>query len=43
MGRRGWLALLFGLAVIICLTLFRAADPYALVVAREATFDTFQQ
>ncbi len=43
MGRRGWLALLFGLAVILCLTLFRAADPYALVVAREATFDTFQQ
>jgi adenylate cyclase len=43
MGRRGWLALLFGLAVILGLTLFRAADPYALVVAREATFDTFQQ
>jgi adenylate cyclase len=43
MGRRGWLALLFGLAVIAGLTLFRAADPYALVVARETTFDTFQQ
>jgi Predicted transmembrane sensor domain len=43
MGRRGWLALLFGLAVIAGLTLLRAADPYALVVAREATFDTFQQ
>jgi adenylate cyclase len=43
MGRRGWLALLFGLVVIAALTLLRAADPYALVVAREATFDTFQQ
>jgi adenylate cyclase len=43
MGRRGWLALLFGLAVIAGLTLLRAADPYALSVARETTFDTFQQ
>jgi adenylate cyclase len=43
MGRRGWLAIVFGLAVIAGLTLFRAADPYALVVARETTFDTFQQ
>jgi adenylate cyclase len=43
MGRTGWLAIVFGLAVIAGLTLFRAADPYALVVARETTFDTFQQ
>src|SRR5690606_19642318 len=43
MGRRRWLAFFFGLAVIAGLTLLRAADPYALVVAREATFDTFQQ
>ncbi|MCP8882486.1 adenylate/guanylate cyclase domain-containing protein [Devosia sp. XJ19-1] len=43
MGRRGWLTFLFGLAVIAGLTLLRAADPYALVVARETTFDTFQQ
>ncbi|QYO78167.1 CHASE2 domain-containing protein [Devosia salina] len=43
MGRRGWLALLFGLAVIAGLTLVRAADPYALAVARETTFDVFQQ
>ena len=43
MGRRGWLALLFGLVVIAGLTLLRAADPYPLVVARETTFDLFQQ
>ncbi|MBJ3785452.1 CHASE2 domain-containing protein [Devosia sediminis] len=43
MGRRGWLALLFGIAAISGLVLLRAADPYMLVVAREATFDTFQQ
>jgi adenylate cyclase len=43
MGRRGWLALLFGLMVIAGLTLLRAADPYPVQVARETTFDLFQQ
>ena len=43
MGRRGWLALLFGLMVIASLTLLRAADPYPVQVARETTFDLFQQ
>ncbi|NMA99713.1 MAG: adenylate/guanylate cyclase domain-containing protein [Phyllobacteriaceae bacterium] len=43
MGRRGWIAVLFGLAIIIALTLLRAADPYAVRVARETTFDLFQQ
>jgi len=43
MGRRGWLALLFGLTVIVGLTLLRAADPYPVQVARETTFDLFQQ
>ncbi|MBB4050793.1 adenylate cyclase [Devosia subaequoris] len=43
MGRRGWLALLFGLTVIAGLTLLRAADPYPVQVARETTFDLFQQ
>ncbi|WP_297108322.1 adenylate/guanylate cyclase domain-containing protein [uncultured Devosia sp.] len=43
MGRREWLALLFGLALIAGLTLWRAADPFALRVARETTFDVFQQ
>ncbi|QDZ09977.1 CHASE2 domain-containing protein [Devosia ginsengisoli] len=36
-------ALLFGAAVVIALILLRAADPYAVRVARETTFDTFQQ
>ena len=43
MGRRGWLALLFGLTVVAGLTLLRAADPYPVQVARETTFDLFQQ
>lgn len=43
MGRRGWLALLFGLMVIAGLTLLRASDPYPVQVARETTFDLFQQ
>jgi len=43
MGRRGWLALIFGLSVIAGLTLLRAADPYPVQVAREVTFDLFQQ
>ena len=36
-------ALLFGAAVVIALVLLRAADPYAVRVARETTFDTYQQ
>ena len=36
-------ALLFGAAVVLALVLLRAADPYAVRVARETTFDTFQQ
>ncbi|MCR6672929.1 CHASE2 domain-containing protein [Devosia ginsengisoli] len=36
-------ALLFGAAVVIALILLRAADPYAVRVARETTFDAFQQ
>lgn len=43
MGRRVWPALLFGLAVIAALTALRASDPYAVRVARETTFDVFQQ
>jgi len=36
-------ALLFGAAVVVALVLLRATDPYAVRVARETTFDTFQQ
>lgn len=43
MGRRVWLALFFGLAVLSGLTVLRASDPYILKVARETTFDAFQQ
>ncbi len=43
MNRRVWPALLFGLVVIAALTLLRASDPYAVRVARETTFDVFQQ
>ncbi|ODT70854.1 MAG: hypothetical protein ABS75_10555 [Pelagibacterium sp. SCN 63-23] len=43
MGRRAWTALIFGLVVIVALSLLRAADPYGLQVARETTFDVFQQ
>src|SRR5690606_17413223 len=43
MGRREALAFCFGLLVITALTMLRAADPYILQVAREASFDTFQQ
>ncbi|KQX42983.1 hypothetical protein ASD04_03275 [Devosia sp. Root436] len=40
---RRLVALLFGAAVVIALVLLRAADPYAVRVVRETTFDTFQQ
>jgi len=40
--RRLW-ALLFGFCVTACLVLLRAGDPYPLRVARETTFDFFQQ
>ncbi|SMQ62973.1 adenylate cyclase [Devosia lucknowensis] len=43
MGRRGWLAVLFGLVIVAGLIVIRAADPYIVVVTREATFDAFQQ
>ena len=36
-------ALLFGAVVVIALISLRATDPYAVRVARETTFDTFQQ
>ena len=36
-------ALLFGAAVVLALVLLRAADPYAIRLVRETTFDTFQQ
>lgn len=43
MGKRGWAALVFGLIVIIALTLLRAADPYPVQMARETSFDALQQ
>ncbi len=43
MDRRAWAAFIFGLAMIAALTLLRAADPYAVRVARETSFDVFQQ
>ncbi len=43
MWKRRLSALLFGTAVVVGLVLLRAADPYAVRVARETTFDTFQQ
>jgi adenylate cyclase len=43
MGKNFWLALLLGGLVLAGLTLLRAADPYAVQVARETTFDFFQQ
>ncbi|KRA50685.1 CHASE2 domain-containing protein [Devosia sp. Root635] len=36
-------ALVLGAAIVIALVLLRAADPYAVRVVRETTFDTFQQ
>ena len=43
MWKRRLSALLFGAAVVTGLVLLRAADPYAVRVARETTFDTYQQ
>jgi adenylate cyclase len=43
MLKRRLAALLFGAAVVVALVLLRAADPYAVRVARETTFDVFQQ
>ena len=43
MWKRRLSALLFGAAVVVGLVLLRAADPYPVRVARETTFDTFQQ
>lgn len=43
MWKRRLSALLFGAAVVIALVLLRAADPYAVRVARETAFDVFQQ
>ena len=43
MWRRRLAALLFGAAVVAALVLLRAADPFPVQVARETTFDLFQQ
>lgn len=43
MLKRRLAALLFGAAVVVGLVLLRASDPYAVRVARETTFDIFQQ
>lgn len=43
MDRRAWAAFIFGIAMVTALTLLRAADPYAVQVARETSFDIFQQ
>jgi adenylate cyclase len=43
MWKRRLAALLFGTAVVVGLVLLRAADPYPVRVARDTTFDTFQQ
>lgn len=43
MWKRRLSALLFGTAVVVGLVALRAADPYAVRVARETTFDTYQQ
>lgn len=43
MGKRGWFALVFGLVLISALTMLRATDPYPVMVAREASFDLYQQ
>ena len=43
MWKRRAAALLFGAAVVIALVLLRAVDPYPVRVARETTFDLFQQ
>src|SRR5690606_21119535 len=38
-----WIAVVFGVAVIAALSLLRLADPYPLQVARETSFDSYQQ
>ena len=43
MWKRRATALVFGAMVVLALVLLRAADPYAVRVARETTFDVFQQ
>lgn len=43
MWRRRLSALLCGVIVVAALVLLRASDPYAVRVARETTFDVFQQ
>lgn len=43
MWKRRLSALLFGAAVVVALVVLRAADPYAVRVARETAFDVFQQ
>ncbi|HTN60221.1 MAG TPA: CHASE2 domain-containing protein, partial [Devosia sp.] len=43
MGKRRLWAILFGLCIIAGLIVLRAADPYPLRVARETSFDFFQQ
>ena len=43
MWRRRLAALLFGAAIVAALVLLRGADPYPVRVARETTFDLFQQ
>lgn len=43
MGRGRLIAIVFGLAIIVALTLLRAYDPYPVRIARETSFDLFQQ
>jgi len=43
MRRRRLAALFFGLALILALALLKAADPYPVRMARETSFDLFQQ
>lgn len=43
MWRRRVAALLFGAAIVVALVALRATDPYPVRVARETTFDSFQQ
>ena len=43
MWKRRLSAMVFGVVIVALLTILRAADPYPLRVAREATFDLFQQ
>ena len=43
MWKRRGAALLFGAALVVALVLLRAGDPYPVQVARETSFDLFQQ